>query len=126
MRVFFVRRNAVWVLVLNCAFGVRAFASLSESGGPSPYDSVDTRIGTAGDGNTFPGATLPFGMVQWSPDTTTAGWYFYKHTAILGFSLTHISGAGCPLYGDFGVLPVTGELTTSPGKNLKQYEAEFD
>jgi predicted alpha-1,2-mannosidase len=92
----------------------------------TPYESVDTRIGTAGSGNTFPGATLPFGMVQWSPDTTTDAWYFYGDKKILGFSLTHISGAGCPLYGDFGVLPVSGELQESPGKNLKAYGAEFD
>ncbi|HEY3707186.1 MAG TPA: GH92 family glycosyl hydrolase, partial [Terracidiphilus sp.] len=42
------------------------------------------------------------------------------------FSMTHISGAGCPLYGDFGVLPVSGELQESPGKDLKAYGAEFD
>jgi predicted alpha-1,2-mannosidase len=87
---------------------------------------VDTRIGTAGGGNTFPGATLPFGMVQWSPDTNEDAWYRYDEKTILGFSLTHISGAGCPLYGDFAVLPLTGELTTSPSKDLKAYAAEFD
>ncbi|MGA7241714.1 MAG: GH92 family glycosyl hydrolase, partial [Terracidiphilus sp.] len=81
----------------------------------SPYDSVDPLIGTAGGGNTFPGATLPFGMVQWSPDTNTDAWYKYDEKQLYGFSLTHISGAGCPLYGDFAVLPVLDELTTSPG-----------
>jgi len=80
----------------------------------SPYDSVDPRIGTAGGGNTFPGATLPFGMIQWSPDTNREAWYFYNEKHIYGFSLTHISGAGCPLYGDFGVLPLTAELSSSP------------
>ena len=67
---------------------------------------MDTFIGTAGGGNTFPGATLPFGMVQWSPDTNHDAWYRYDEKSILGFSLTHISGAGCPLYGDFAVLPL--------------------
>jgi predicted alpha-1,2-mannosidase len=65
-------------------------------------------------------------MVQWSPDTTTDAWYFYNDKKILGFSLTHISGAGCPLYGDFGVLPVSGELKESAGKDLNAYAAGFD
>ncbi len=101
----------------------------------SPYDSVNTLIGTAGGGNTFPGATLPFGMIQWSPDTNTSAWYEYSQAAhpgiaaeksILGFSLTHISGAGCPLYGDFAVLPIAGELVASPGADITQYAVAFD
>ncbi|HEY2472729.1 MAG TPA: GH92 family glycosyl hydrolase [Terracidiphilus sp.] len=81
----------------------------------APYDSVDPLIGTAGGGNTFPGATLPFGMIQWSPDTNQEAWYRYDEKKLYGFSLTHVSGAGCPLYGDFAVLPVLDELTASPG-----------
>ena len=101
----------------------------------SPYDSVNTLIGSAGGGNTFPGATLPFGMMQWSPDTNTDAWYEYSQSArpgiaaansILGFGLTHISGAGCELYGDFAVLPIAGELTTSPGTDITQYAVKFD
>jgi len=101
----------------------------------SPYDSVNTLIGTAGGGNTFPGATLPFGMMQWSPDTNTDAWYDYSQSArpgvaaansILGFGLTHISGAGCELYGDFAVLPIAGELTASPGAEITQYAVRFD
>ena len=72
---------------------------------PSPYDSVDPFIGTGADGNTFPGATLPFGMMQWSPDTRPDGWYRYGDKTIRGFSLTHISGAGCPVYADVPILP---------------------
>ncbi len=72
---------------------------------PSAYDSVDTFIGTGADGNTFPGATLPFGMMQWSPDTRPDGWYHYGDKTIRGFSLTHISGAGCPVYADVPILP---------------------
>ncbi|UWZ82486.1 GH92 family glycosyl hydrolase [Occallatibacter riparius] len=125
MRSLFLR-GCVWALVaLWWLVGVAVPAS-SQSRAASPYDSVDTRIGTAGGGNTFPGATLPFGMVQWSPDTNQDAWYKYDEKTILGFSLTHISGAGCPVYGDFGVLPVTGELTTSPDKDLRAYEAAFD
>jgi len=115
-----------WALGLFLVFGVHAFAIQVEPQDTSAYGQVDTRIGTAGGGNTFPGATLPFGMVQWSPDTTTDAWYFYGDKKILGFSMTHLSGAGCSLYGDFGVLPVSGELQESPGKDLKAYGAEFD
>src|SRR6185437_15139369 len=90
------------------------------------YDSVDPFIGTAGDGNTFPGASLPFGMIQWSPDTGRDGWYFYNQSKIQGFSLTHLSGAGCPLYGDFPILPWTGELTTSPAQTPDDYTLSFN
>jgi putative alpha-1,2-mannosidase len=85
------------------------------------YDEVDPFIGTAGGGNTFPGATLPFGMIQWSPDTNTDGWYFHDGKQLYGFSLTHVSGAGCPLYGDFAVLPTADELHGSPGSNFAVY-----
>lgn len=54
----------------------------------SPYDSVNPLIGTAGGGNTFPGATLPFGMVQWSPDTNADAWYQYGEKQLYGFSFT--------------------------------------
>lgn len=92
---------------------------------PSPYDSVDPFIGTAGGGNTFPGATLPFGMIQWSPDTGPDGWYDYGKNRITGFSLTHISGAGCPVYGDIPVLPWAGELNESPHANRDRYSVAF-
>lgn len=65
----------------------------------SPLEEVDPFIGTGGHGHTFPGATLPHGMVQLSPDTRTAGWdacsgYHYSDTTLLGFSHTHLSGTG--------------------------------
>ena len=126
MRFSFSLYRIFWALGLFLVFGVHAFAIQVEPQDTSAYGQVDTRIGTAGGGNTFPGATLPFGMVQWSPDTTTDAWYYYGDKKILGFSMTHLSGAGCSLYGDFGVLPVSGELQESPGKDLKAYGAEFD
>ena len=58
---------------------------------------------------------MPFGMIQWSPDTDQQAWYHYDEKNLYGFSLTHVSGAGCPLYGDFAVLPVLDQLTASPG-----------
>jgi len=92
----------------------------------TPYEAVNPIIGTSGGGNTFPGATLPFGMMQWSPDTGTDAWYHYHDKQITGFGLTHISGAGCPIYGDFAVLPVTGELGASPGLDIAPYAVGFD
>jgi len=111
-----------FALILTCALSVvPALAQPS----PTPYDAVNPFIGTAGGGNTFPGASLPFGMVQWSPDTNQDAWYFYNDKQIQGFSLTHISGAGCPLYGDFAVLPTTSPLASSPGGNFAPYAADF-
>jgi predicted alpha-1,2-mannosidase len=83
-------------------------------------DAISPDFGTGGGaGNTFPGAVAPFGMLQWSPDTipsTTnfAGGYTYSDTAIRGFSLTHLSGVGCPILQDIPFLPTTTPVTTSP------------
>jgi len=71
--------------------------------------AVNPFIGTAADGNTFPAATLPFGMMQWGPDTRAGGWYRYEDKSVRGFSLTHISGAGCSIYADVPILPGNGE-----------------
>ncbi len=111
---------AVAVLLLAGGIAARGQNALS------PYDTVNPFIGTAGGGNTFPGATLPFGMVQWSPDTNGDAWYRYHEQSIRGFSLTHISGAGCPQYGDFAVLPTTAELIASPGADFAPYAVAFD
>jgi predicted alpha-1,2-mannosidase len=75
--------------------------------------------GTFGGGHNFPGAAMPFGMVQWSPDTTPAdrnqrAGYDYRDHHLRGFSLTHLSGAGCSLYGDFPFVPTTQPLSSSP------------
>src|SRR5262249_40325199 len=65
-------------------------------------------VGGGRGGSVFPGATVPFGMVQLSPDTPTGepSGYGYQDTSITGFSLTHYSGAGCPNNGDLPILPV--------------------
>lgn len=76
---------------------------------------VNPFIGTGGHGHTFPGATLPFGMVQLSPDTRIDGsWdgcggYHYSDSLIYGFSHTHLSGTGVSDYGDFMLMPLIGE-----------------
>lgn len=73
---------------------------------------VNTFIGTGGNGHTFPGAVMPFGMVQLSPDTRIDGsWegcggYHYSDSIIYGFSHTHLSGTGVSDYGDILIMPL--------------------
>jgi putative alpha-1,2-mannosidase len=76
---------------------------------------VDPFIGTGGHGHTFPGATMPFGMVQLSPDTRLTGWdgcsgYHYSDHIIYGFSHTHLSGTGISDYGDILLMPTAGQV----------------
>ena len=72
-----------------------------------PLKEVNVFNGTGFAGNTYPGATVPFGAVQLSPDTDASlcGGYHYDDDTILGFSHTHLSGTGCPDLGDFLVTP---------------------
>src|ERR1041384_7734994 len=60
-----------------------------------PVDQVRPFVGTQNFGNTFPGASAPFGMVQVSPDTGGQGGYDYLQNAIYGFRQTHLSGVAC-------------------------------
>ncbi|MGR3875279.1 lectin [Streptomyces graminifolii] len=81
----------------------------------SPATVVNPFIGTSNEANDFPGADVPFGMVQWSPDTTSrpsGGGYEYNDSSITGFSLTHIAGPGCGAAGDVPVLPTVGAVNT--------------
>ncbi|MEU3338756.1 lectin [Streptomyces sp. NPDC006668] len=84
-----------------------------------PASLVNPLIGTSGAVDTFPGPDMPAGMVQWGPDTTPhrpdGGGYEYSDSKISGYSLTHISGPGCPVAGDLPILPVTGALSGSLG-----------
>ena len=86
-----------------------------------PANYVDPFIGTGGHGHTFPGATVPFGMVQFSPDTRMNDWdgcsgYHTSDNTILGFSTTHLSGTGCSDYGDFRFMPIVGEVKLDKGE----------
>jgi predicted alpha-1,2-mannosidase len=81
---------------------------------------VDPFIGTGGHGHVFPGVSMPFGMVQLSPDTRTLGWdgcsgYHYSDTSVLGFSHTHLSGTGIGDYGDVLMMPFTGPAHIDAG-----------
>jgi predicted alpha-1,2-mannosidase len=91
-----------------------------------PATMVDTRTWTSGGGNTFPGADVPFGMVQWSPDTmpdrNAGGGYNYGDEELTGYSLTHVSGPGCGAAGDVPILPMTGAL---PSGDPSAYTTSF-
>lgn len=76
-------------------------------------DYIRPFVGAQGEGNTYPGPSAPFGMIQISPDTDKTNWntdsgYEYTDPTILGFSLTHLSGTGCPDLGDFLFMPQVG------------------
>ena len=83
-------------------------------------DYVNPFIGTDGFGNVYPGAQIPFGGIQISPDTDdfdydVAAGYKYNKPTIMGFSLTHLSGTGIPDLGDFLFVPGTGSPKSATG-----------
>ena len=98
---------------------------------------VDPFVGTTHSGNTWPGATAPFGMIAWSP-TDTAGdqtnapggnGYDYNTSKLRGLSLTHVNGAGCApgAAGDVPIMPYAGTVDTSPTADTKdaKYAATY-
>ncbi|MGA2349540.1 MAG: GH92 family glycosyl hydrolase [Terracidiphilus sp.] len=76
-------------------------------------------------GNTIPGATRPFGMLYWSPDPMDGPFYRYEKTATRGFSLTHLSGTGCGVYGDVPLLPMLGLPGEPPPVRSALYGATY-
>jgi predicted alpha-1,2-mannosidase len=106
-----------------CALLIPAALFVSASLAAKPEDLTrfaDPLIGTGGHGHTYPGATVPFGMVQLSPDTGNKGWdwcsgYHYSDSTIMGFSHTHLSGTGIGDMADFLLMPGTGPVRTAPG-----------
>lgn len=103
-------------IVLTIALFIQAAATAQ-----APASYVNPFIGTGGHGHTFPGATVPFGMVQLSPDTRIDGsWdgcsgYHDSDSLIYGFSHTHLSGTGCSDYGDIAILPFTDYMPADKG-----------
>ncbi|WP_051839338.1 lectin [Streptomyces sp. NRRL F-5126] len=121
-------------LALACVLGLavlplQALTSTASAATPSlvkdPASLVNPMIGTSGAVDTFPGPDMPFGMMQWGPDTTpdrpAGGGYEYNDNKISGFSLTHVSGPGCGVAGDLPILPTTGALSG----NLANTSAQF-
>ena len=104
----------------------RAAGALAAAAAPdtAAYASVDPFIGTGGEGHTFPGAAVPFGMIQLSPDTQIKprneafGWaagYRYEDHSIVGFSHTHFSGTGHSDLGDVLLMPIAGAVRLERG-----------
>ncbi|AGZ44274.1 GH92 family glycosyl hydrolase [Actinoplanes friuliensis] len=99
---------------------VNPLVGTDDSNSPNP-------VGGGAGGSTFPGATVPFGMVQFSPDTPTASpsGYRDRDRTIESFSLTHFNGAGCPNNEDIPILPITGNLGASPGSSWTSYASAY-
>src|ERR1700754_4596280 len=100
----------------------------AQASGPSPFIKdpvtyVNPLIGSTNQGNTYPGAVKPFGMLAWSPQNSTGsqvstpapGGYQYNATKIRGLSLTHLEGVGCSgAKGDIPIMTYVGAVTPSP------------
>ena len=130
-KAFFASRpTRITIKAASAAFGVLLFCHPETTAGQAPDSApdklafVDPFIGTGPDGHTFPGATVPFGMVQLSPDTQIrpfkqsykwASGYRYEDTTILGFSHTHFSGSGHSDLGDVLLQPISGDVRLEPG-----------
>lgn len=118
--------TAVALLFVVLAAAVPATAAERPSRLVNPFQGTEAGaadFGTGGGaGNTYPGATSPFGMLNWSPDTVPswtnfAGGYTYSDPQIRGFSLTHLSGAGCSGYQDFPFTPTTESIDEAPSRS---------
>src|ERR1700744_2726520 len=114
------RRMPAWWLALLVAASAHAGVHWS--------DYVRPLVGTKDfEGNTYPGPSGPFGMIQISPDTDTTNWntasgYAYTDPTILGFSLTHLTGTGIPDLGDFLFMPQMGKPAFVSG--MKDHPSE--
>ena len=119
------------IIALLLVLALPALAQTRDAAGLTRY--VDPFVGTGGHGHTFPGPSLPFGMVQLSPDTRLTGWdgcsgYHYSDQTIYGFSHTHLSGTGISDYGDILLMPTVGEVYLSAlpaGAGVGGYASHF-
>src|SRR5262245_40454921 len=119
------------VLLMGTALAVSlALPASAQNSTPDPTDLVDTFIGTGSGGDvvghvdTFTGTSAPFGMLQSSPhtpDRPSGGGYSYYDNTITGFSLTHLSGVGCPITGDVPILPTVG-LPADPSSASQPFD----
>ncbi|MCQ4079440.1 GH92 family glycosyl hydrolase [Streptomyces sp. RB6PN25] len=104
------------------------------AGGPvlvgDPTSLVNPFIGTGSGGQVvgsideFPGASMPFGMLSWSPDTPSrpaAGGYYYNDNSTIGLSVAHVAGAGCDIAGDLPILPTVGAIGSNPAATTEPF-----
>ena len=106
-----------------------ATSAVAQTPQQDPASLVNPLIGTTNGGNVFPGATMPFGMIQFSPEATPVnpkrkiaapGGYEYRSTSIRGFSLTNVEGWGCAGgSGDVPIMPITDAISSSPSKDFR-------
>ncbi|RAJ18194.1 GH92 family glycosyl hydrolase [Olleya aquimaris] len=121
----------VFVVVLLSLFSCKKQTDNSPASKDKPLTSyVNPFIGTGGHGHTYPGATLPFGMMQLSPDTRLEGWdgcsgYHYSDNYIYGFSHTHLSGTGVSDYGDVLIMPTNTQVINNGADGKAGYRAHF-
>ena len=113
-------RKKILTVIITALFNLSIFAQQNFVQYVNPF------IGTGGHGHTYPGATLPHGMVQLSPDTRLEGWdgcggYHYSDSFIYGFTHTHLSGTGVSDYGDILLMPMNGR----PSADNKVYGSAF-
>ncbi len=119
-------------LLLLIAIGLSVFSGFAQQKDYAKL--VNPFIGTGGHGHTYPGVSMPFGMLQLSPDTRLDGWdgcggYHYSDSVIYGFSHTHLSGTGVSDYGDLLIMPFTGETNWESGyydKSIRGYGSKFN
>ncbi len=119
-----IKKNAM-ALIISAIFAISCSQQQPNNTSFRATDYVDPMIGTDFFGHTFPGATVPFGMVQLSPDNHTEGWtyssgYSYQDNTIMGFSHTHMSGTGYTGCGDILLMPTVGDkIQVVPGAREK-------
>lgn len=115
---------------LIAAFGATGLLILETPAANSPTKLPLPLVGTGAHGHAYPGAIVPFGMVQLSPDTPIRGWdgssgYHYTDSAIQGFSHTHLAGTGVGCLGDVLVMPMVGEVRLDAGTPGHGYTSRF-
>jgi len=114
----------VWLVLFLLPTLVLSLVAQTPASQVNPF--IGTQISSQHDfGNTSPGATLPFGMLHWSPDPIGGQFYNYLEPVTRGYSLTHLSGPGCGVYGDVPILPMLGTPHYPPPVRSTPYQAAF-
>ena len=126
MKSFFTVITAL-VLLLGCSDRPKTTPAIKDK---ALVSLVNPFIGTGGHGHTYPGATMPFGMMQLSPDTRLEGWdgasgYHYSDDYIYGFSHTHLSGTGVSDYCDILLMPTNDVVFNNGSNGKKGYRSKF-
>ena len=114
--------------LIGCSLMLGIVACTQSSAQQDYANYVNPFIGTGGHGHTYPGAVVPNGMIQPSPDTRIDGWdacsgYYYNDSTINGFSHTHLNGTGCCDYGDVLLMPTVGKQDYHPTGSKSQQMA---